>query len=381
MFDLADLLARLQVLSDRRCPKGLRYPLGQALLLLVLAKLAGYDQPSAIADWISARGRPLRQALGLSWRRMPHHNTWRRILAEAISPAELEGAVGAYLASLPGVGRSVLVAIDGKTVRGTISAANPRGEHLLAAYLPAEGVVLMQVAVGGKANEIVAAPHLLGCMDLRGKVVAADAMHTQRALSLQILQAGGDYLWLAKENQPALRQAIGQVFAADWGTVAGGTVPHDLRTAHTVDKGHGRLERRRISVSSELAGCSDWPGLEQVFVVRRERVDRRTRKKERETVYGLTSLSPARADAGHLLGLVRAYWGIENGLHQRRDITFREDRTRLTKGRAGWVMAALNNLVISLFSLAGATNVAAARRHADATITLSLMQDYARSLT
>ncbi len=223
VFDLASLLTRLQSLSDRRCPKGLRYPLGPVLLLIILAKLAGADKPQAIADWISARGHLLRQALGLPWRRMPHHNTYRRILAQAVSPEELDRTVGEYLGSLPGVGRSVLIAIDGKTVRGTIAAANPQGEHLLGAYLPAEGVVLMQVRAGERENEIVVAPQLLRCLDLRGKVVAADAMHTQRALSVQILEAGGDYLWLAKDNQPTLREEIEDLFKADRRTVEGGT--------------------------------------------------------------------------------------------------------------------------------------------------------------
>jgi predicted transposase YbfD/YdcC len=312
---------------------------------------------------------------------MPHHNTYRRILAEAVSPEELDRTVGEYLCSLPGVGRSVLIAIDGKTVRGTIDPSNPQGEHLLGAYLPEEGVVLMQVRAGDKENEITVAPQLLAYLDLRGKVVAADAMHTQRSLSVQILEAGGDYLWLAKDNQPTLREEIEALFAVDRRTVEGGRVPLDLRRARTLDKAHGRLEKRQISVSSELKGYSDWPGLEQVFVLERRRVDRNSGKEERETVCGLTSLRPDEACAARLLGLVRAYWGIESGLHQRRDVTFREDRTRLTCGRAGWVMASLNNLVIGLLRLAGATNLAAARRWLDASLTLSLTQTFARSLT
>lgn len=381
VFDLASLLARLQSLSDRRCPKGLRYALAPVLLLIILAKLAGEDKPQAIADWISARGRLLRQVLGLPWRRMPHHNTYRRILAWAVSPEELDRTVGEYLCSLPGVGQSILIAIDGKTLRGTIDATNPQGEHLLGAYLPAEGVVLMQVQAGDRENEIAVAPRLLSHLDLRGKVVAGDAMHTQRALSVQILEGGGDYLWLAKDNQPSLQEDIEALFTLDRRTVEGGRVAMDLRSAGTRDKGHGRLDRRQISVSSELKGYSDWPGLEQVFVLQRQRVDLKSGEQEHETVYGLTSLSADEAPAERLLGLVRAYWGIENGLHQRRDVTFQEDRTRLTCGRAGWVMASLNNLVIGLLHQTGADNLAAARRQLDAHLTLSLAQTFARSLT
>jgi predicted transposase YbfD/YdcC len=381
VFDLDALLGRLETLTDNRCPKGRRYALAPTLLMIILAKLAGQDRPSAIADWISARGRLLGQVLRLSWRRMPHHNTYRRILAGAVSPKQLDCIIGEHLCSLPGVGQSVLIAIDGKTVRGTIDRDNTRGEHLLGAYLPQEGVVLMQVSTNGKDNEISVAPQLLGYLDLRGKVVVADAMHTQRGLSIQILAGGGDYLWLAKDNQPALRQEIEELFTADMRTVEGGRVPMDLRQARTLDKGHGRLEERQITVSSELKGHSDWPGLEQVFCLERRRVDVGSGKEEREVVYGLTSLRRSQASAERLLGLVRAYWGIESGLHQRRDVTFQEDRTRLTCGRAGWVMASLNNLVIGLLRQAGATNLASARRQADANITFLLAQAAASSLT
>jgi hypothetical protein len=224
VLDLSGLWRHLGQLPDRRHRKGRRYELGAVLILIVLAKLCGQDHPSGIADWIGRRSQPLRAALHLRWARMPHHNTYRRILEQVVSPETLDEVVSRYLCSLPGVGHSVLIAIDGKTVRGTIDAANPRGDHLLAAYLPEEGVVLLQVAAGAKENEISVAPRLLQELDLRDKVIAGDAMHTQRALSRQIVAAGGDYLWLVKDNQPTLRDDIAQLFTADAGTVLGGQV-------------------------------------------------------------------------------------------------------------------------------------------------------------
>jgi predicted transposase YbfD/YdcC len=372
VFDIAGLMSRLAALTDKRSTKGLRYALVPVLLVIILAKLSGEDQPSGIADWIKNRGQVLKEALHLSWARMPHHNTCRRILADVVVPEELDRMVGEHLQSLSDVSHSVLIAIDGKTVRGTIDAANPQGDHLLAAYLPEEGIVLMQVATGAKENEISVAPQLLKQLDLRGKVVAGDAMHTQRSYSVQILQAEGDYLWFAKDNQPTLREDIEQVFNDDGRTVEGGHVSDDITTFRTVDKGHGRLERREIAVSSELEGHSDWPGLQQVFKLDRHRTDIENGKQEQEIVYGLTSLSAAEAPAERLLYLTRAYWGIENGLHQCRDVTFNEDRTRLTVGHAGQVMAAINNLAIGLLRRAGANNLAEARRQCDAVFTLSL---------
>jgi predicted transposase YbfD/YdcC len=372
VFEVSALWQRLATLRDARRRRGKRYPLALVLLLLVLAKLSGEDRPSGIADWVAHRHQALRSALGMRWPRMPHHNTFRRVLAGAVDPAELDAAVGAFFRDQPGVGHSVLVSIDGKTVRGTIPAAATRGEHLLAAYLPAEGVVLMQVAAGDRENEITVAPQVLGALDLRGKVVAGDAMHTQRALSAHIVAAGGAYLWVAKDNQPTLHADIADLFTIDDRTVAGGRIAQDRRTATTVGKGHGRQERRTLTASSDLAGYSDWPGLEQVFRLERHRAITTSGKQTHEVCYGLTSLTADQASAADLLALTRAYWGIENGLHHCRDVTFHEDATRLTVGHAGRVMAALNNLVIGLLRLAGYTNLAAARRRHNADLRLSL---------
>jgi predicted transposase YbfD/YdcC len=365
-FDVAGLWQHLAQIADRRRARGKRYALPLLLLLVVLAKLCGEDRPSGIAEWVRHRRATLQTALGRPLPRAPHHNTYRRVLAWAMDPADLDAALGAFLRAAPGAGQSVLVSIDGKTVRGTISTSAPRGEHLLAAYLPAEGLVLLQVAAGDKTNEIGVAPTLLRALDLRGKVVVGDALHTQRALSAQILAAGGDYLWTAKENQPMLHADIEAVFTGDDRTVAGGRVPRDLRTARTLDKGHGRRETRTLTASSDLADYSDWPGLAQVFRLERQRVLTSRGKTHQDVVYGLTSLAPAEASAARLLALQRAYWGIENGLYYRRDVTFHEDATRLTQGHAGRVLAALNNLVIGLLRRAGHTNLAAARRLCDA---------------
>lgn len=381
IFDVQRLWRHLAALRDRRHRRGKRYPLPLLLLLIVLAKLSGEDRPSGIADWVKHRRAPLAQALGRGLARAPHHNTYRRVLAWAIAPEELDAAVGGFFRDLPQVGRSVLVSIDGKTVKGTMDAEDPHGTHLLAAYLPQEGIVLLQLAAGHKDTEIGVAPLLVQGLDLRGKIVAADALHTQRALSAQIVAAGGEYLWWVKDNQPTLRADIDTLFAADTRTVDGGQVHHDFRTVVRADKGHGRQEIRRITVSTDLRGYSDWPGLEQVFRLERERIAIKRGKHTREIVYGLTSLTPAQASPARLLHLTRAYWGIENGLHYRRDVTFHEDATRLTQGHAGHVMATLNNLVIGLLRLAGFTNLAAARRYcaADLANALALLSSASRT--
>ena len=294
VFDVRTLWRRLAALGDRRQPRGKRYGLALVLLLVVLAKLSGEDRPSGIADWVRHRRELLAQALGLDLVRTPHHNTYRRILASGVLPGDLDGEISAFFRDQPQVGRSVLISIDGKTVRGTIHTDDPRGTHLLAAYLPSEGIVLLQVPAGHRDNEIGVAPALLRGIDLRGKIVAADAMHTQREFSAEILAAGGEYLFLVKDNQPTLREEIELLFAEDR-TVEGGEVVHDFKTTRQVNKGHGRREVRQIKVSDELKGYCDWPGLEQVFRLERQRIEIKTGEIEQEVVYGLTSLTPTQA--------------------------------------------------------------------------------------
>ena len=129
-----------------------------------------------------------------------------------------------------------------------------------------------------------------------------------------------------------------------------------------VHKGHGRIEKRTIMVSSELNDYLDWPYVAQVFRLEREVWYTKYSGCTRQVVYGLTSLTPQKASPQKLLDLSRQYWGIENGLHYRRDVTLHEDATRLTVGNSGHIMAILNDLVIGLCIQHGFENLAKARR-------------------
>jgi predicted transposase YbfD/YdcC len=135
----------------------------------------------------------------------------------------------------------------------------------LSAYLPKQGVVLMQMEVGEKTNEITVAPKVMQALDLRGVVVTGDAMQAQRQLSVQIVEARGDYVWTAKDNQPELREDIALLFAPQQSRPGWSAVPTDFRRATTITKGHGRLKKRTITVSSLLAGYSSFPYVAQVF--------------------------------------------------------------------------------------------------------------------
>lgn len=376
VFDVSSLYAFLLKLKDPRKRRGVRYQLAIVLLLLILAKLSGEDKPYGIADWAKNRSAYLIEALGLKYGRMPHHSTYRRILESVVDGEELERILLGFLSQAPQVGQSVVIAIDGKSLRGTITAEDPFGLHLLAAYLPGEGIVLAQMVVEKeKENEIVVAPKLLKCLDLRQKVVVADAMHTQRQLSAQIVEAGGDYVWIVKDNQPNTRQAIEQLFAPEKPVPGLGCPAMDFTCEEIINKAHGRLEERRITVSSLMNEYLDWPYLAQVFKLERRFLYLASGKVYHEVQYGLTSLQREVADPKRLLEITRSEWGIENGLHYRRDVTFQEDQTRWTSKSAARAMAAINNLVIALFSLQGFRNFAQARRFfcADPAMALSLL--------
>lgn len=366
MVDLGSLYDRLCQLKDCRHARGVRYSLVTILIYVILAKLAGEDHIAGIAHWVELRKEALAAALHLVAPRAPHRTTYSRILGNIIGVDDFEHIVRDFFASQPGAGTSARLCFDGKTMRGTIPAGQSRGEHLLGVFLPDEGWMIIQVEVDGKENEITAAPRVLSSVDLRGKVVTGDAIFAQRTLSVQIVGAGGEYVWTVKDNQVQLRQDIATLFEPETCVKGFAPAPKDIRTGMTIEKGHGRLERRTLTASAELKGYLDWPYAEQVYKLERHFTRIADGKITREVAYGVTSLTAREADAGRLLSLTRGHWGIENGSHYRRDQTLREDWCHLRTGHAAHMMSAINNLILKLLLGNGVTNVPEARRNYEA---------------
>jgi len=364
VFDFGIIYRQFQTLADTRKRRGVRYPLAVLLTIAVLAKLAGYSGARAIADWATLRAEVLADAFDLPRPRMPHLTTWTRVFGHAVVLEAFEQVVAqisapSSSAEVPARG-SLQVCLDGKTLRGSIPLGQSSGVHLLAAYQAEQGVVLTQMAVDVKANEIVVAPEVLDQLELTGVVVSGDAMFAQRRLSTQIVEAGGDYFWWVKDNQPSLRADLELLFTDEY-VCAGWSVPAvDFTTAATIEKGHGRLEQRVLTASSMLVEYQDWPYLAQVVKVERTRTTKL--KETHEVAYGITSLPASDADAARLLTLGRGHWRIENGLHYRRDVTLQEDASQVRRGHAPQVLAALNNLVCGLCGRAGIGNLAAMQR-------------------
>jgi hypothetical protein len=261
VIDVGARYAAAATLVDHRKARGRRYPLALIVTVAVLAKLAGYSRLEAVADWAKLRCHELHALFGTKRARMPHHTTWSRILGTALDVAALEH-LGQQLFCPPSVGAvpdrcSIAVALDGKTIRGTCPRGQCRGVSVGSLYAPTQGVVLFQVAVDTKENEIVAAPVLLHHLALPGMRITGDAMFTQRALGIQIVEAEGDYLWMVKDNQPTLRDAIALLFEPACVNAGWSAPPVDFTTARTVECEHGRIEERILTISSMLADDRD----------------------------------------------------------------------------------------------------------------------------
>jgi predicted transposase YbfD/YdcC len=363
-LDIAALYQQFQTLPDARKRRGRRYPLAVLLTIAVLAKLAGVTGMRALADWAKLRAEEFAELFELPRAAMPHTTTWTRVLGHAVAVEAIEQAVARLSAppapaEVPARG-SIIINLDGKALRGTIALGQTAGVHLLAAYQTDTGSVRAQMAVERKTNEIGAAPTLLRQLDLNGVVVTGDAMFAQRELSTQIVEAGGDYFWWVKDNQPSLHSDLMLLFDPECVAAGWSAPPVDFTWATSLEKGHGRLELRKLTASSLLAGYSDWPYLAQAVKVDRTR--QTALKREQEVAFGITSLPAPNADAARLLTIGRAHWSIENGLHYRRDVTLREDASQVRRGQAPQVLAALNNLVCGLVLPGGVRNLAEFQR-------------------
>jgi predicted transposase YbfD/YdcC len=341
----------------RRC-RGKRHPLPAILSLACCAMLCGYRSYSAIAEWGRNYGAGMAHALGFT------HNTpcaaTLHTVFRHVDRDEVEAKLGAWaegiVSSTPAAPAAdqAAVALDGKTLRGSRKQGAP-GVHLLSALSHHLGLTLAQQAVDAKTNEITQVETVLRQLVLKDRVLTMDALLTQRHVAQTIVDAGGDYVMIVKDNQPQLRADIELVFTLP--------PPGDHQeTARTVDIGHGRIEQRNITTSEALVGYNDWPGLAQVFELGRYVITQKTGKERAEVVYGVTSLRPERATPGRLLELVRGHWSIENKSHWVRDVTFDEDRSQVRCGNIPHVMAALRNTTIGLLRWAGHTNIAAACR-------------------
>jgi predicted transposase YbfD/YdcC len=350
--DRAGLLSVLARIPDPRKPRGVRHRLAALLGVAVCAVLAGARSYVAIAEWAADADAATLVGIGAG-DVVACESTFRRALQRLDADA-LDGAVGAWAQArtCPAPGLRRRVAVDGKALRGSATDGEP-GRHLLAAVDHAHGVVLGQVDVAAKTNEIPMFATLLDRIDLTGAVVIADALHAQRGHAEYLVDSrGAHYVLTVKRNQPNLHA---QLKALPWREIP---IGDDSR-----QRGHGRAERRTMKVTAVAAGLLFPHAAQAVQIVRRRRPLKGQKRWSTETVYAVTSLTATQASPAELADILRGHWTIEDRLHWVRDVVFDEDRSQIRTANGPRVMASLRNLAITILRLTGTTNIAAALRH------------------
>ena len=360
------LLDAFATVQDPRRPQGVRFSLPSILALAVTAILSNHLSVLAIAEWGTRQQADSLRVLGFRDGVTPKQSTIQRLFAklnlDSFSTA-LERYFGAS-SPVDGGRGSQGVAIDGKAQRGRLAFDPHDGPvHALGAFLHEKGIVIAQEPIEGQGTEkaeaeLTVAPQLLKRVDWRGRVMTGDPLFCQRNLCQQVLDAGGDYLLMVKQNQPALYADIQLLFDPPTPSLP----LDDRREAYTVDNGHGRHhDTRQLIASIDLVGYSDWPGLAQVFRFERNWDERGEAKQEVQ--YGITSLPPSMADADRLLELKRGHWQIENKLHYVKDVTLGEDRSLIHSGNGPSVMAMLRDASLSLLHQVGCRAIASRLRY------------------
>ena len=323
--------------ADPRTGNAKRHELLEILMIALCTLLSG---GTSCAD-MALFGRAKRDFLGefLPLRHgIPSHDTFSRVF-RLLAPDPFRRCFVAFMRRFAAASREEagVVALDGKTVRRSFDrAALASPLHLVSAWAVEQRLVLGQLAVDGKSNEITAVPPLLAMLALKGTIVTADALNCQRAIAQQVVEQGGDYVLALKGNQGTLHDDV-RLFLDDPAT--------PLQSATSVDGGHGRIEERRATVSMDIAWLQEhhhWPGLAAIG-----KVTARRESNGGTTVKTRSYLLSKAFDAARFGALVRAHWDIENRLHWVLDVALNEDQARTRKDHGPENLALLRRLALN----------------------------------
>jgi len=341
----SSLLSHFASLEDPRLEYLVEHELLDIIALTICGVICGADSWVDIEAYGHSKVDWLKSFLALP-NGIPSHDTISRLFA-ILDPAELQRCFTSWIASIAELSAGEVVAIDGKCVRRSYDTGKGKGAlHMVSAWASENRLVLGQVKVDSKSNEITAIPKLLEVLDLQGCIVTIDAMGAQTAIAEQIIDQGADYILSLKGNQGDLHQDVEQLF--DWASKTQfKDIPHEYH--QTLDKGHGRIEIRRhylMGSVANLLNAERWKGLKRIGMIESERrIEGKPTTVERR--YYLLSLD---GDVQRFALAARGHWGIENRLHWCLDVAFSEDQSRIRSGHAPENMTLIRKIALNLLS-------------------------------
>jgi len=329
-------------LTDPRIDRSRLHELFDIVAIAISAVVAGADTWDDIEDFGKVKYDWLKTFLDLP-NGIPSHDTFRRLF-ERLDPDEFQKGFLGWIEALHEASQRQVIAIDGKTLRRSFDRAKGKSAlHMVHAWATANHLLLGQVAVDEKSNEITAIPKLLKMLEIAGAIVTIDAMGCQKEIARTIRSRKADYVLALKANHEKLFEQV----VGFWDkTCSRGMKGPDIKYHREWSEGHGRTEARRCWVTSDLdwlEGREEWEDLRSVVFVESERFIGDSLSVE--TRYYLSSLPN---DAGLLNQTVRSHWGVENSLHWVLDVTFNEDRSRIKKANAPENFGLLRRLALCL---------------------------------
>jgi len=330
---------------DPRVNRTKRHLLLDIIVIAICGVICGADGWVAVETFGKAKEAWLRTFLELP-HGIPSHDTFGRVFAR-LDPEAFQRSFINWVQALSELTEGQVIAVDGKTLRRSHDETLGKAAiHMVSAWATANHLVLGQLKVADKSNEITAIPTLLQLLELNGCIVTLDALGCQTQIAQTIIERGADYVLRLKGNQGTLYAEVQELFAyadsCDFRDIA-----HDFQK--TVNGGHGRIEIRKHWIISEpeflayLDPEGHWKDLSSIGRVEAER--RNGEQVERETRYYIASLA---GDAEEFGSAVRAHWGIENQVHWILDIAFREDESRIRKGHGAQNFAVLRHIALNL---------------------------------